>query len=294
MKKIIIIVSALLAVAGVSVVTATAGLASTSGEACVFNAPNEAVSQGHIGWGFELPGGNWEFGANEGAPKGSTRSNTWHLTGSAATMLATFAKGGPYHNTGYAFYRCARVPASNASAAEQQVKNEQGETYILYFRDCETQAFNVLSKYGVKFLPSDLLVPEPNSWFNLLYLAGFGSYTHLPTSAPVSPAPNPAPTSTAPSSPKTYVYAVYHTCANGACGLRFHSGPGYSNYPVTRVLVDGNAVAIVCQTRGQSVSGIDGSSSNVWDKTAQGDYAADFYIDTPGMTGAFSPPIPQC
>jgi hypothetical protein len=58
--------------------------------------------------------------------------------------------------------------------------------------------------------------------------------------------------------------------------------------------VDGNSVDIVCQTRGEAVSGKDGSSSTVWDKLAQGDYAADFYINTPGMTGQFSPPISQC
>jgi hypothetical protein len=94
--------------------------------------------------------------------------------------------------------------------------------------------------------------------------------------------------------PATYHYAVYHTCANGHCGLNGRAGPGYSGYAVTRVLLDGAAVDIVCQTRGESVSGIDGSSSNVWDKTAQGDFFADFYINTPGMTGSFSPPIPQC
>jgi hypothetical protein len=104
---------------------------------------------------------------------------------------------------------------------------------------------------------------------------------------PTTPPPPPPP-------PPTYRYFVYHTCANGACGLRLHSGPGYSSFPTTRILVDGDAVDIVCQTRGESVSGADGSSSNVWDKTAQGDYAADFYINTPGMTGSFSPPIPQC
>jgi len=103
-----------------------------------------------------------------------------------------------------------------------------------------------------------------------------------------------AASSPAAAAPKTYPYAVYHTCANGACGLKLHSGPGYTSYSVTRTLVDGDAVNIVCQTRGESVSGTDGSSSDVWDKTAQGDYAADFYIDTPGTTGSFSPPIPQC
>ena len=279
MKKIIVMVSALLTLTGVSVAAATASLASTSGAACVFNAPNVAVEQGHVGWGFKLPGGNWEFGANDGPGAGDV-SKTWKQTGSAATMLATFARAGNYKQ-----YRCVTVPVSNASAAQAEVIREQHQLYIIPFRDCESQAYNVLGKYGVKFLPSHLLVPEPNSWFSLLYLAGFGSVVRLQAPAPAPPTSSP---------PKTYVYSVYHTCANGACGLRFHSGPGYSNYPVTRVLIDGNAVGIVCQTRGQSVSGIDGSSSNVWDKTAQGDYAADFYINTPGMTGSFSPPIPQC
>jgi hypothetical protein len=100
--------------------------------------------------------------------------------------------------------------------------------------------------------------------------------------------------SSAPASASFYVYAVYNTCANGACGLNLRTGPGYSDYAVTRVLVDGDAIDIVCQTQGQSVSGIDGTSSDVWDKTVQGDYAADFYVDTPGMTGSFSPPIPRC
>ena len=132
-----------------------------------------------------------------------------------------------------------------------------------------------------------------------------GSSTSASTKASVStptpaaaPAPAQAPAQAqAPatsSAPQYYVHHVYNTCANGACGLNLRSGPGYSNYPVTRVLVDGDAVDIVCQTTGQSVSGKDGSSSDVWDKTVQGDYAADFYIDTPGMTGSFSPPIPQC
>lgn len=114
-----------------------------------------------------------------------------------------------------------------------------------------------------------------------------------PPSRTSPPVPPPSTAST-PASPTFYVYSVYHTCANGACGLNLRSGPGYSSYPVTRVLVDGDTVDIVCQSTGQSVSGVDGSSSDVWDKTVQGDYAADFYIDTPGTTGSFSPPIPRC
>jgi hypothetical protein len=73
-----------------------------------------------------------------------------------------------------------------------------------------------------------------------------------------------------------------------------HTGPGYSSYAVSRVLVDGDTIGIVCQAHGEPVSGIDGSSSDVWDRTINGDWAADFYVDTPGTTGSFSPPIPVC
>jgi hypothetical protein len=105
----------------------------------------------------------------------------------------------------------------------------------------------------------------------------------------------PAATRSTPSGgQQVYWHHIYHTCANGKCGLRMHSGPGYSSYAVSRVLVDGDAIGIVCQAHGEPVSGIDGSSSDVWDRTINGDWAADFYVDTPGTTGSFSPPIPVC
>jgi hypothetical protein len=141
----------------------------------------------------------------------------------------------------------------------------------------------VLARHDLRESPLSFSISPISSSSTQGANAGTGS------ASPTAPAP-----SSASASPQFYVYYVYHACANGACGLNLRSGPGYSNYPVTRVLVDGDAVDIVCQTQGQSVSGIDGSSSDVWDKTIQGDYAADFYVDTPGMTGPFSPPIPQC
>jgi hypothetical protein len=140
--------------------------------------------------------------------------------------------------------------------------------------------------------PAGPASPQPNPQGPPAAPAPRSSNPPPPTAPPPPPvSSSPAP---APPGPATYRYYVYHTCANGACGLNLRAGPGYSSYPITRVLVDGDPVDIVCQTRGEPVSGLDGSSSNVWDKLIQGDYAADFYIDTPGMTGSFSPPIPQC
>jgi hypothetical protein len=153
--------------------------ASSPGEACVFNDPRLLFGlAGHVGWGFELPGGNWEFGANEG-PKWwplvkADVSITAAHTGSEATMLAWFINAG-----GYTRYRCVTVPAFNASAAEQQVSHEQNELYLVPSQDCESQAYNVLNAYGVKNLPNDLLDPVPNNWFNGLSSASFGGPTSL-------------------------------------------------------------------------------------------------------------------
>jgi len=115
-----------------------------------------------------------------------------------------------------------------------------------------------------------------------------------PSPATQPAVPPPAPQPAAPPQPTSYRYFVYHTCANGACGLWLHEGPGYSQYARARVLVDGDPVDIVCQASGEPVSGKDGSSSPIWDKLADGTWAADFYVSTPGMTGSFSSPIPLC
>jgi hypothetical protein len=165
------------------------------------------------------------------------------------------------------------------------------------------------ARYGIRKLPEwiskkiigffneyDACKPvSPTNW-SVDILEGLLSACNL-TDPPV---PQPTPTQPPPATqlppppPTSYRYYVYHTCANGHCGLNVRTGPGYSAYAVVRILADGNPVDITCQTRGEPVSGADGSSSNVWDRLVDGNYAADFYVNTPGMTGSFSPPIPQC
>jgi len=152
-----------------------------TGEACVFDAPRISRGTiGHVGWGFRLPNGSWEFGANEGPGKRDI-SRTWAEAGSWNAMLASFTNGGPYGSSGYyKSLECVAVPAFNAAAAQQEVGNEQHQLYVLIFQDCESQAYNVLSKYGVNGLPNYILHPYPNSWYNdLTTSAGFGPPTSL-------------------------------------------------------------------------------------------------------------------
>ena len=69
------------------------------------------------------------------------------------------------------------------------------------------------------------------------------------------------------------------------------SGPDYHTSK-TRNLGDGTVLQIVCQTRGATLSEA-GYTSAIWDKTIEGDWATDLYLNTP-VYGDFSPGIPRC
>jgi len=155
-----------------------------AGAACVFDAPSGVGTIdgyqvfGHTGWGFELPGGSWEFGANEGIANGDV-SETWSATGTWWQMLSTFQDANDFHPAGYyTQYRCASVntTSANITAAENVVVNEADQLYAVPGQDCESQDYNVLAAYAISNMPTDLSVftwPSPNNWFNNLNSAGF-------------------------------------------------------------------------------------------------------------------------
>lgn len=90
-----------------------------------------------------------------------------------------------------------------------------------------------------------------------------------------------------------YPYYVVSTCQEGHCGLNLRSGPGHTEYPITGTIFDGEEIDIVCQAHGENFTGATGISSDIWDKLLSGDWASDYYVDTPQI-GIFSPPIPRC
>ena len=106
--------------------------------------------------------------------------------------------------------------------------------------------------------------------------------------------PKSKPTPIPPPPPLVFVHTVYHTCANNRCGVATQTGPGYTSYRARVTVTDGTMVGIVCQTTGERVTGMDGTSSNVWDQLSDSSYLPDYFVDTSGTLGAFSPPIPRC
>lgn len=115
-----------------------------------------------------------------------------------------------------------------------------------------------------------------------------------PQQPPSQPPPQSDPQPQPQPQPQSYRYYVYGTCADGGCGLRKRAGPGFSNYAHVGWLFDGNAVDIVCQTQGEFVQPNSGTGSNVWDRLTDGTYVTDVYVNTPGVGGAFTAPIPRC
>jgi surface antigen len=100
------------------------------------------------------------------------------------------------------------------------------------------------------------------------------------------------PTPPGDPAPRVFVHHVVGTCAEGACGLRRRSGPGYSAYAVLGTVYDGQEIAIVCQAMGEAVAGRNATSA-VWDRLSDGSYVSDYYTDTPAV-GTWSAPIPHC
>lgn len=157
-----------------------------SGKACVFNAPATGFHLvGHVGWGFELTGGDWEFGANEGPRWSTLISKTWYAIGTWQQMLNAFRYADHFHTAGYyTQYKCATVNtrSANIATAGQVVGGEYNQTYYPPTHDCESQAYNVLAAYGVHNLPSDIAFrnwTSPNHWFSGLTGARFGAAMRL-------------------------------------------------------------------------------------------------------------------
>jgi surface antigen len=178
--------------------------------------------------------------------------------------------------------------------------------HVAYVEHVNADGTYVVSERNWNFNPNvtqRLVHPYPGVGFVYGGPAGSGP---LPLPSPVTPPPTPptttpttptTPTPTTPTpqpAPTFYVHHVYGTCADGACGINERSGPGYSSYAIVGTIGEGAEVDIVCQTHGELVTPNHGTASTVWDKLTNGSYVTDVYIDTPGVGGNFSPPIPQC
>jgi cutinase len=88
-------------------------------------------------------------------------------------------------------------------------------------------------------------------------------------------------------------YTVSGVCAGSDCPLDEWSGPGRGAFRLLGAAREGQQVAVVCQTTGETVRAADGTESAIWDRLATGNFVSDLYLSTPGV-GRFSPPLKRC
>jgi cutinase len=88
-------------------------------------------------------------------------------------------------------------------------------------------------------------------------------------------------------------YTVSGACAGVECLLGEWSGPGTGAFRLLGTVGDGEQVAVVCQTTGETARAADGTESAIWDRLSTGNFVSDLYLTTPGV-GRFSALLKRC
>jgi cutinase len=88
-------------------------------------------------------------------------------------------------------------------------------------------------------------------------------------------------------------FSVSGACTGGHCLLDEWSGPGTGAFGLLGRAREGQLVAVVCQTTGETARAADGTESAIWDRLSTGNFVSDLYLTTPRV-GRFSPALKRC
>ncbi len=143
-----------------------------SGMAVVYLRPDGAEGMGHVGWGYNLPNGQWMVGAVENlhgwwgpyTPPGQT--DFWHrLVSDPVSVMANPPSGGaPQGTPAYAKARLVDVACPNPGAAQAKITEWLYRPYTLVGGNCMNCTYDVLTTFGAA-LPAPSEHWFPNSWF---------------------------------------------------------------------------------------------------------------------------------
>ncbi|HEX2852121.1 MAG TPA: hypothetical protein VHO24_02705 [Opitutaceae bacterium] len=170
------------------------------GAAYVFIKPEQAVYQGHIGWGFIMDDGRYCYGSTENPMKGAkdlgqgaravwdalnishgADNGFWYgisnteqemfddmkRAGNDRTKSARYPQG--FRCSGYWHYKTTFVSARNVQAAMNAGENCRKTGFKGVGWNCLDQTYSILEAYGVdknSVMPWKQTHPSPNYWFN--------------------------------------------------------------------------------------------------------------------------------
>jgi hypothetical protein len=174
--------------------------AAGQGIAYIFIKPEQAVYQGHIGWGFMMDDGSYCYGSTENPMKAMTNLGSgakaiwdaltidpgqdngfWYgKADTLAEMLSDMKRAGidmtrsakyPYgfRCSGYWHYKSTFVRTRNVGAAMGAAEHNRVTGFKGIGWNCLDQAYAILEAYGVDkntVMPWKQTHPSPNYWFN--------------------------------------------------------------------------------------------------------------------------------
>lgn len=123
-----------------------------------------AYGLGHVGWTFQYTDGSYCDGSVEN-PAGTPISAPGQ-TGFWSQRVAD--PDVPMQLRSYDSFKLFVIDTSDSGQADQTVAWVATQPYLVIFRNCMDDTYDVLRSYGIPGLPLPLLEITPNRWFDQL------------------------------------------------------------------------------------------------------------------------------
>jgi hypothetical protein len=132
--------------------------------ACAFVRRSGAYGLGHVGWSFQYTDGSYCDGSVEN-PAGTAISAPGQ-TGFWTERVVDPDLPMKLHD--YDLFKVFEIESGTADHADQTVAWIATQPYLVIFRNCMDDTYDVLRSYGIPELPLPMLEITPNNWFDQL------------------------------------------------------------------------------------------------------------------------------
>ena len=119
---------------------------------------------GHVGWTFQYPDGSFCDGAVEN-PAGTPMSPPGQTGFWTQTVVDPDP---PMKLRDYDAFKLFEIPTGNPDQADKTVAWIGLQPYLVIFRNCMDDTYDVLRSYGIPDLPLPMVEITPNRWFDQL------------------------------------------------------------------------------------------------------------------------------
>jgi hypothetical protein len=123
-----------------------------------------AAGLGHVGWTFQYPDGSFCDGAVEN-PAGTPMSPPGQTGFWTQTVVDPDP---PMKLRDYDAFKLFEIPTGNPDQADKTVAWIGLQPYLVIFRNCMDDTYDVLRAYGIPDLPMPMVEITPNRWFDQL------------------------------------------------------------------------------------------------------------------------------